>query len=169
MNMGTRMEMRHGMDGSAWHKFRNRDGVRWVLDTDEMQSWRLERRGDVTEMDVRCKSWDLYADEMEPGCRWDANFAIWMGVRWGLYGSETQILGPGWDELGPGWIWDAICGIWRGWDVAWMVRHKYRDLAGDETWISGLGWWWDGTWMELICNCLDLDGGETWILGPGWK
>ena len=93
------------------HKFRNLEGVGWDQDAGELQSWRTDRRGDMTEMEVRCKSWDLDANEVEPRCRWDANLAIWMGVRWGLDGGETQTLGPGWDEMGPGWNWDAFCGM----------------------------------------------------------
>ena len=55
------------------HKFRNLDGLRWDLDAGELQSWRTDRRGDMTEMKERCKSWVLDADEVEPGCGWDAN------------------------------------------------------------------------------------------------
>ena len=51
------------------HKFRNLEGVRWDQDAGELQSWRTDRRGDMTEMEVRCKSWDLDANEVEPRCR----------------------------------------------------------------------------------------------------
>ena len=148
----------------ARHKFRNLYGVRWDLDAGEMQSWRLERMGDVTE-------------------RWDENLGTCVQMRCYLDAGEMQILRYGWEWNGAlmevrhkpwdldGMRWDldeadmqfAECRWW--WDVTWMVRHEYRDLAGDETWISGLGLWWDGTWMEVMCNCLDLDGSRdvTWM------
>ena len=50
------------------------------------------------------------------GWRWDVHPETWMGLRWCPYGSEIQLLGPGW-----------------GWDVTWMeVRCKYRDLDWGE-------------------------------------
>ena len=146
----NRLEVKYesrGLDGGE-----SCTGWRWDTNLGTWMEW------DGIWMQVSCNPGELTGEETWQRWRWDANLGTWMQMRWNLDAGEMQILRYGWEWDGAlmevrhkhwgldGMRWDldehemhfAEC-RW-GWDVNWMVRHEYRDLAGDETWLSGLGW-----------------------------
>ena len=96
------------------------------------------------------------------------NLGTWMEVRRYMDVGETRILGPGcrwertWKHL------TSTCWDLYGFEVTWkQPRCSFRDLDGVETslgkgeiQVSGSGWRWDGTWMEVRRKYQHLDGGE---------
>ena len=135
---------------------------------------------------------DLDGGDMRPGMRWETKFWTWLEVGRDMDGGEIRIHWPGYRWYSTYMrkvtrIWGPKCkrgrywmeGRRTFWDLQVFVRGpeswnaipmNRKELIHSRDWgemqMSGHGWRWNATWMEVRCDYRGLGGGET---GCGWR
>ena len=123
--------------------------LRHYLDMCKMEIYGPGWKWEGIWMEERQYSLALDSDGPGPGWKWDVHFETCVSLRWCLYESGMQLLGPG-----------------RRWDVTWMeVIWNYGDLGWGET-RSGWRLFMNlGVWIECVfvcvcvCVCVCVGGG----------